>query len=99
MKYGKLDYIYDLGDYWQFKIILEKVTDDYNKGYPILIDGANDAPPEDVGGISGFEYFLKIYNNPDNPEHQSYTVWANSQGFRKFDIDHINVMLKFIKYK
>jgi hypothetical protein len=98
-KYEELDYVYDFGDYWQIKIILEKEIDDYDKGYPTLIDGANNAPPEDVGGLPGFYDFLEKYNNPEHPEHEFNKSWANDQNYREYNEERINESLKSIKYK
>ncbi|WP_181348001.1 plasmid pRiA4b ORF-3 family protein [Thalassobacillus sp. CUG 92003] len=95
----ELFYEYDFGDDWRFHIILEKVVEDHYYGYPILVDGAETAPPEDVGGIPGFYDFLEMYNNPSHPEHEDMRAWAESQLFREYDPDHINKMLKFIHYK
>lgn len=98
-KYGQLDYLYDFGDSWEFLITLEKVVDDYYFGYATLLGGANDAPPEDVGGMSWFQEYLAIYNNPAHPDHESTVIWGNSLKFRRFDIDELNDNLKAISYK
>jgi hypothetical protein len=37
--------------------------------YPRYIDGAHRAPPEDVGGLSGFEHFLEAMADTDHKEH------------------------------
>ena len=98
-KYGELKYIYDFGDYWQFSIVLEEIVEDYSNGYPILIDGEENAPPEDVGGLSGYYKFLEIYHYPDHPKYEQMRSWAESQGYKEFDKKRINRSLKFIKYK
>ena len=98
-KYGELEYIYDFGDYWEIKIVLEKEIDDYDKGYPTLIDGANNAPPEDVGGIPGFYDFLEKYNDTNHPEHEFIKEWADNQNYEEYNKEKINGLLKFIKYK
>lgn len=98
-KYGEIDYVYDFGDYWEIKIIFEKEIEGYEKGYPTLIDGANDAPPEDVGGLPGFYDFLEKYNDPEHPEHEFNKEWAESQNYHEYDKEFINDLLKFIKYK
>lgn len=98
-KYGEIKYNYDFGDSWQFLVTLEEITEAYHYGYPTLIDGAETAPPEDVGGIPGFYEFLKIYHNEDHPEHEDIQNWAKEQTYRPYDEIHINRMLKFIKYK
>ena len=98
-KYGEIDYVYDFGDYWQLKIIFEKEIEGYKKGYPTLIEGANNAPPEDVGGLAGFYDFLEKYNDPDHPEHDFIKEWANDQNYREYDKERINESLKLIEYK
>lgn len=98
-KYKELHYLYDYGDHWMFLITLEDAVDDYKKGYPILLDGENTAPPEDVGGIPGYEEFLEAYHNASHPEHEEMREWAEMQNYREYDQDFINKMLKFVKYK
>ncbi|WP_188456265.1 plasmid pRiA4b ORF-3 family protein [Virgibacillus oceani] len=97
--HGEIKYRYDFGDNWSFLITLEGITESYHYGYPRLIDGAENAPPEDVGGIPGFYDFLKIYENENHPDHEHVRVWAREQRYREYDEEHINGMLKFIKYK
>ena len=46
--------------------------------------------PEDVGGITGYEEYLEIIRNTKHPEHESMKRWADSQRYRKFDIDFAN---------
>lgn len=98
-KYRELQYTYDFGDDWRFIIKLEEVVEDYQYGYPTLIDGAESAPPEDVGGLPGYYQFLKVYDNEKSSEHDEVRDWAKEQNFMEYDADHINSMLKFIKYK
>jgi hypothetical protein len=98
-KYDEIEYVYDFGDYWEIKISLEKEINDYEKGYPTLIDGANNAPPEDVGGIPGFYDFLEKYNDPDHPEHKFNKEWADNQNYEEYNKEKINELLKYIKYK
>ena len=98
-KYGEISYTYDYGDPWSFLVTLEKVVDDYKHGHPILIDGAETAPPEDVGGLLGYDAFLKSYHNKSHPEYENVRAWAEEQLYREYDKDFINKMLKGIKYK
>lgn len=98
-KYGEFLYHYDFGDGWKLLVTLEKVVDDHYYGYPILIDGEENAPPEDVGGMIGYYQFLEAYYNPSHPEHHSYRQWANPSHYREYDKDRINESLKFFKYK
>lgn len=88
------DYIYDLGDYWQHTIELEKIIDDYEFGYPAILEGEGACPPEDVGGMGGYDEFLLAWNDPENPEHEAMRVWGESQNYREFDIALLNRLLK-----
>lgn len=97
--YNEIRYTYDFGDSWQIIIRLERILDDYKYGYPTLIDGAETAPPEDVGGLYGYEEFLNHYHDENHPEHQSTKRWAGEQMYKEYDESFINMMLKGIKYK
>ncbi|WP_416828901.1 plasmid pRiA4b ORF-3 family protein [Ectobacillus polymachus] len=94
------EYVYDFGDYWRHRIELEKVIDDYEFGYPQILEGEGACPPEDVGGIGGYEEFLKAWNDPKHPEHKAMRQWGESQHYREFDIDFRNDFLKkFLKIR
>ena len=70
MKEGfSIRYCYDFGYGWQHDIILEDIMFDCDKNHPICIEGVGDAPPEDVGGILGYEEFLEIMANTKHPEY------------------------------
>jgi hypothetical protein len=43
--------------------------------YPLFIDGARPAPPEDVGGSPGSDAFLAAMVKPRHPEHKSVLQW------------------------
>lgn len=92
-------YAYDFGDNWHFTVKLEQTVEDYHFGFPTLLDGAETAPPEDVGGLHGFYEFLEVYNDPKHPEHKETKAWAESLFFKEYDPDRINNELKALKYK
>ncbi|MGB8313902.1 MAG: plasmid pRiA4b ORF-3 family protein [Aestuariivirga sp.] len=72
----RLTYAYDFGDNWQHTILIEAVAAaDPTIIYPRFIEGANRAPPEDVGGIHGFENFLNVMAKPKHPEHAEIKQW------------------------
>lgn len=81
------DYVYDFGDNWEHKIKLEKILPkEKNVDYPICIKGKRACPPEDVGGIWGYEEFLDIIKDPDHEEHEEMLEWAGGE----FDPDHFD---------
>jgi hypothetical protein len=60
----------------------------------MILEGEGTCPPEDVGGIAGYEEFLKAWHNPDHSEYESMRQWGESQHYRDFDIDFRNNLLK-----
>ncbi len=96
-KHGKLQYAYDFGDGWQFDIALEEIVDDYHFGYPTLLDGAEDAPPEDVGGVAGFIHMKEVLSDPKHPDYEHMLWWSKEQNFRTYDRKWTNGILKHFK--
>ena len=89
-KYKRLKYNYDFGDNWQHYIEVVEIIEDYDKNYPVCLQGKGNAPPEDVGGESGYEEFLEIIADNDHPDHEGMVAWGRSQGYEAFDIEKIN---------
>lgn len=53
-------YEYDMGDFWQHDIRLERVLlPEANKTYPLCIAGGGNCPPEDCGGPPGYRSLLE----------------------------------------
>ena len=98
-KYKSVDYMYDYGDGWDFEIVLEDTIDNYYLGYPCLIGGENDAPPEDAGGMHGFYNKMEIVDDPDHPEYDFIIDWLESQEFERYDPLEINKRLNLITLK
>ncbi len=83
----RADYEYDFGDGWEHEIVLEKIQPRVPKTkYPRCLDGARACPPEDCGGVGGYESMLEIIFDPSNEEHESTMTWLGG-GFdpEKFD--------------
>ena len=71
-----LEYEYDFGDGWRHEIVLVGLLlKDSGRKYPICLDGARACPPEDCGGVGGYEELLEILGNPSHEEHQSMLAW------------------------
>jgi hypothetical protein len=88
----KFTYIYDFGDYWRHKILVEKILPmEPDTKYPICIKGKRAAPPEDCGGVGGYYNFLEAIQDPDHPEHEEMLEWEGGDyDPEAFDIDGIN---------
>lgn len=98
-KHRKLVYHYDFGDDWYIDIELKDIVEDYHFGFPTLLEYEGTAPPEDVGGASGYEQFLAIYQNPDHPEHEAIKQWASTMRYIPTNVAAINDSLKYVKYQ
>jgi hypothetical protein len=55
----KLTYVYDFGDYWRHRIKLEKVLSE-SPVAPTVTGGRRACPPEDIGGIWGYQEAVKL---------------------------------------
>ncbi len=73
-------YIYDYGDSWNHRIQYEKILfKSTHQKYPVCLDGKREGPPEDCGGIPGYENFLQIINDPLHQEHKEMKRWAGKK--------------------
>lgn len=70
-------YEYDLGDSWvhDVKVQMVMVADEELHSGPMCLAGANACPPEDVGGIHGYEEFLRAVRDPSHEEHAAMLRW------------------------
>lgn len=74
-------YLYDFGDGWEHEITLE----DSRYSNPALgcelkcIDGARECPPDDVGGVPGYQRFCDILNNPLDKEYEFMFAWSGGE--------------------
>lgn len=90
-------YTYDFGDDWRHSIVIEEVLPaDPMAVYPRFVDGERRAPPEDVGGLPGFEQFLEAMARPRHPEHRSVLQWYG-QPFDPEDISPDEIHARMAK--
>jgi hypothetical protein len=76
----RADYEYDFGDGWEHAVVLEQVMLRVpGKKYPACTDGARACPPEDCGGVSGYEQMLVVLSDPAHPEHDSMLEWVGGR--------------------
>ena len=88
-------YEYDFGDGWEHEIVLEEVLNKESPQiYPLCIDGKNACPPEDCGGIGGYQNLLTILSNPAHQEYDEWIEWLGGEFDPKvFNIEEVNKML------
>ncbi len=92
-EHRKFTYTYDFGDNWIHDVEVEKALEaEKGKRYPICTGGERHRPPEDVGGIPGYENFLAVISDSDDPEYEDMLLWAEKDtGGRKFDPDYFYI--------
>lgn len=91
------NYIYDFGDYWQHRVTVEKILDDYEFDYPQVVKYKGNCPPEDCGGIWGYYDKLSIMEDEDDPEHEEIVEWM--EGYpEEYDMEYVNEVLKNVYF-
>ena len=82
-----MSYIYDFGDNWEHTVKLDSIHEaEPLVKYPRCIDGKRASPPEDCGGVRGYESLLEILQNPNDPEYKDVMQWLEDiSGKKVFD--------------
>jgi hypothetical protein len=86
-----LEYVYDLGDNWRHVVTIEAVGPPPAPArlYPRFVEGARRCPPEDVGGVIGYDEFLEAVRKPRHPEQRRILEWYGGP----YDPDDIDLAL------
>lgn len=71
---SRFSYEYDLGDGWMHTLVVEKILET-DCAVPVCLAGKRACPPEDCGGIWGYEQLLDTLSNPADPEHAALQEW------------------------
>lgn len=83
----QFSYEYDFGDRWRHEVLFEGcLASDRGVRYPQCVEGERCCPPEDVGGVSGYEQFLRVIADPSHPERDEWMTWAGGD----FDPERFN---------
>jgi hypothetical protein len=90
---------YDFGDGWEHEVVIEALTwSHFGLKFAVCIDGPNACPPEDVGGIPGYEEFLEVIADPTHEEHDRFVAWAGgSSDHGAFDLAGANALLQKVR--
>jgi hypothetical protein len=95
----RMRYVYDFGDHWQHDVRVEKVlTAQPGSRYPICLTGKGRCPPEDCGGVWGYEELRETLADPAHEDHADMLEWLGIESAAEFDphafdADDVNTVL------
>lgn len=82
----RLRYTYDFGDAWEHDILVEAVyAAEPGTAYPHCLSGRRACPPEDCGGMWGYEELVEILADPAHDEHDERLDWLGLDSAEQFD--------------
>ncbi len=91
-------YEYDFGDGWRHEVVVEQVdkvpADEPGADGPVCLSGQRACPPEDCGGVWGYEHLLEVVADPAHEEHADMLEWVgDSHDPEQFDPVDVNRQL------
>lgn len=91
-------YTYDFGDNWVHQILVSKMLSPEgfspeDKERPRCLKGKRSCPPEDCGGIYGYEEVLEVLGIPK--KSRELREWVGDFDPEYFDLDQVNTRLQF----
>ena len=92
----RFHYVYDLGDMWRHSIVIEKIMGDDGNQYPVLLGGKRSCPPEDSGGVYGYQELLEIQKDKSHPLYKERIIEWLGEDFdpEYFEDDVVNASLQ-----
>ena len=96
---AKFIYEYDFGDSWEHDVVLEKILPpESGITHPVCIAGKRACPPEDCGGVWGYDGLLETIKDPNHPEHEDMLEWLGGDfDPEKFDVEAVNKALRRVR--
>jgi yecA family protein len=101
-----ITYLYDMGDYWEHQVTLlrripveESEQPFIDRRVPRLTSAKGNCPPEDIGGVRGFEEFLALVKEtrkeePPGGEEDESLVFARNYDPKAFDLQYANTLFQ-----
>ncbi len=95
----KFEYEYDFGDSWEHDIVVEKILQpEAGASSPVCLAGERACPPEDCGGVWGYQEFLEAVMNPAHREHEAMLTWVGGRfDPEAFDQGAVNASLRRLR--
>ncbi len=91
-------YLYDFGDGWEHTIEVEKILPPQTSARPVCLEGARACPPEDCGGVGGYEELVEAMAKPRSKRHKELVEWLGGEFQPEaFDLKIVNKELAEIR--
>lgn len=75
----RLQYLYDFGDNWLHDIVVERIFPvEADAQYPRCVAGERAGPPEDCGGVWGYDELLEALRDPTHEDHEDFKELVGS---------------------
>ncbi|MCA2431010.1 plasmid pRiA4b ORF-3 family protein [Rhizobium leguminosarum] len=89
-------YVYDFGDSWRHTIMVENfLLLDRTPKHGNCTGGERARPPEDIGGVGGYERFLAIMSDRSDPDYIATKFWCGGHFDPEwFDLATVNKDLR-----
>lgn len=88
---AKIVYEYDFGDSWIHVLAVEKLVP-ATESHPraVCLAGRRACPPEDCGGIWGYQRVLQVLKRVRNDDDAEFREWVGDYDPARFDLDEIS---------
>ncbi len=95
-----LTYTYDFGDDWAHEIKVQEILSAKpGERYPLCLDGKRACPPEDCGGLPGYENLLEVLSDPGHEEYEGMLEWVGGDfDPEEFDQETVAKELRNVKW-
>ena len=92
---AEIGYVYDMGDNWQHRVIVEKLkAAEPGVLYPQFLGGERRCPPEDCGGFPGYYEFLSNIASKERRQRQAALNWYGGP-YDPDEIDEQKILIAF----
>ena len=92
----KFTYTYDFGDGWRHQVTVADVLPWSEAAeLPHCLEGDRACPPEDSGGVWGYEGLLERLADPEDPEYEELLDWIGVDfDPERFEVAAVNTQLR-----
>ncbi len=96
---SRLQYLSDFGDEWSHEIVLEAIVESDSRVARVL-EGERACPPDSIGGMPRYEWFLRLLADPTHPDRTEAMQWAGGHfNPDAYDLDFTNRMLQRVRLR